>query len=136
TLAAAGLLGLESQAIDQYTGVPNNNGVQAMELLINGQTIYRHMLNNIPFDQSRMISAHINFKALKLSNKAFQRLYVADGNNLPIYEIDANRGRFKVEEGKLYEVVANLKDSYNNITQLRIMLRGESSAYKPLARPK
>lgn len=136
TLTASGWLGLEIQAIDQYTGAPNHNGVQAMELLINGKPAYRHMLNNIPFDKSRQISAHINFKALKLSNKAFQRLYIADGNQLPIYEVDANRGKFKVEDGKIYEVVAILKDSYNNSTQLRFMLRGESSAYKMLATPK
>ncbi|MFC6998161.1 M23 family metallopeptidase [Rufibacter roseus] len=135
TLKASGLLGLEIQAIDQYNGAANRNGVQAMELRVNGEAVYRHLIDNVPFEKSRQVSVHINFPVLKLTNKAFQRLYVADGNTLPIYEVDADRGRFRIEEGKLYEVVADLKDSYNNLTQLRFMVRGESSAYQELGRP-
>ncbi|MGV3541534.1 MAG: M23 family peptidase, partial [Rufibacter sp.] len=136
TLSAAGLLGLEIQAIDQYDGATNRNGVQAMELRLNGETVYRHNIDGIPFDLQRQVSVHINFPALKLSNKAFQRLYVADGNTLPIYEIDANRGKFKIEEGKVYEVVAELQDSYKNVSYLKFYLRGESSAYQELGTPK
>ncbi len=136
TISAAGLLGLEIQAIDQYNGAANTNGVQAMELRINGETIYRHTIDGVPFNKQRQVSAHINFPVLKLNNRAFQRLYVADGNTLPIYEIDANRGRFRIEEGKVYEVVADLLDSYKNTSQLRFFIKGESSAYKALATPK
>ncbi|WP_255478821.1 M23 family metallopeptidase [Rufibacter sp. XAAS-G3-1] len=136
TLSAAGLLGLEIQAIDQYNGAANTNGVQAMELRINGETIYRHNIDGVPFDKQRQISVHINFPVLKLKNRAFQRLYVADGNTLPIYEIDHNRGRFRVQEGQVYEVVADLSDSYKNVSQLRFYIKGESSAYKALGAPK
>lgn len=136
TIQAAGMLGLEIQAIDQYNGAANSNGVQAMELRINGETVYRHNIDGVPFDKQRQVSAHINFPVLKLNNRAFQRLYVADGNTLPIYEIDANRGRFRVEEGQVYEVVADLVDSYKNLSQVRFFIKGESSAYKVLAQPK
>lgn len=135
TLTAAGLLGLEVQAIDQYNGANNSNGVQAMELKINGETIYRHNIDAVPFHLQRQVSSHINFPVLKLNNRAFQRLYVADGNTLPIYEIDHNRGRFRIEEGKVYEVVADLSDSYKNVSQLRFFLKGESSAYQVLGTP-
>ncbi|ALJ01061.1 M23 family metallopeptidase [Rufibacter tibetensis] len=135
TLSAAGLLGLEIQAIDQYNGAANTNGVQAMELKINGETIYRHNIDGVPFDKQRQVSIHINYPVIKLKNRAFQRLYVADGNTLPIYEIDNNRGRFRVEEGKVYEVVADLTDSYKNVSQLRFYIKGESSAYKVTAPP-
>ncbi|MFB9864356.1 M23 family metallopeptidase [Rufibacter immobilis] len=135
TISAAGLLGLEIQAIDQYNGAANSNGVQAMELRINGETIYRHNIDGVPFDLQRQVSVHINFPVFKLKNRAFQRLYVADGNTLPIYEIDNNRGRFRIEEGKIYEVVADLTDSYKNLTQLRFYVRGEGSAYKELGKP-
>ncbi|WP_246850220.1 M23 family metallopeptidase [Rufibacter roseolus] len=135
TLTASGLLGLEIQAIDQYNGAANTNGVQAMELKINGETIYRHNIDGVPFEKQRQVSAHINFPVLKINNRAFQRLYVADGNSLPIYEIDHNRGRFRIEEGKVYEVTADLYDSYKNTTQLRFYLKGESSAYKSIGTP-
>ncbi|WP_241499081.1 M23 family metallopeptidase [Rufibacter ruber] len=136
TLSAAGLLGLEIQAIDQYNGAANRNGVQAMELRLNGETIYRHNIDGVPFEKQRQVSNHINFTALKLNNRAYQRLYVADGNTLPIYEVDANRGRFRIEEGKVYEVVAELQDSYKNATQLRFFLKGQSTAYQVLEAPK
>ncbi|WP_460893180.1 M23 family metallopeptidase [Rufibacter soli] len=135
TLSAAGLIGLEIQAIDQYNGAANTNGVQAMELKVNGQTIYRHNIDGVPFDKQRQVSAHINYPVLKLNNRAFQRLYVADGNSLPIYELDHNRGRFRVEEGKVYEVVADLQDSYKNVSQLRFFLKGAPSTYQVLAAP-
>ncbi|MFD1756184.1 M23 family metallopeptidase [Rufibacter sediminis] len=135
TLSAAGLLGLEIQAIDQYNGAANTNGVQAMELRINGEPVYRHNIDGVPFDKQRQVSAHINFPIIKLKNRAFQRLYVADGNTLPIYEVDQSRGRFRIEEGKIYEVVADLTDSYKNVSQLRFHIRGESSAYKVTGTP-
>jgi hypothetical protein len=136
TLSANGLLGLEIQAIDQYNGAANTNGVQAMELRINGETIYRHNIDGVPFDKQRQVSAHINFPVLKLNNRAFQRLYIADGNTLPIYEADHLRGRFRVEEGKVYEVVADLSDSYKNVTQLRFYIKGAGSAYHSSGAPK
>ncbi|AMM52541.1 peptidase M23 [Rufibacter sp. DG15C] len=136
TISAAGLLGLEIQAIDQYDGATNRNGVQAMELTVNGQTIYKHNIDGVPFDLQRQVSAHINYQELKLSNKAFQRLYVADGNVLPLYETDKSKGKFNIEEGKVYEVLIDLSDSYKNTAQLRFMMRGESNGYYSNGTPK
>ncbi|WP_228466603.1 M23 family metallopeptidase [Adhaeribacter swui] len=125
TIRANGLLGLEFNAFDRYTGAWNKNGVQQVDVLVGGKPHYTHLLDNIPFDYQRMVSWHVNYENLKLTGKSFQKCYIDDGNTLPLYNTGAHKGKLKINPGASYPITMLFKDSYNNTTTLQFVIQGE-----------
>ncbi|WP_400190504.1 M23 family metallopeptidase [Hymenobacter sp. B81] len=130
TIAAYGTVGLLLQAFDRYDNAWNKNGLQRVDVLVNGRLLHSHLIDGVGFpDESRQINHHVDWDFQQLSGKTFQKLWVDDGNTLPIYRTTADKGRLRVEPGQLYQVEIRLADSYGNTTPLRLVLRGEQPAY-------
>jgi murein DD-endopeptidase MepM/ murein hydrolase activator NlpD len=128
-ITAHGLVGLEVLAFDRLTQALNKNGVQQVEVQIDGKPWYTHVIDGVPFDFNRHVSWHINYETYKTTGKNFQKLYVDDGNQLPLYNTSSGRGKLNVLPGKNYQISLQLKDSHNNTSTLRFTLRGEKPAY-------
>ncbi len=130
TIRANGLLGLEFNAFDRYTGAWNKNGVQQVDIYVGGKAHYTHLLDNIPFDYQRMVSWHVNYENLKLTGKSFQKCYIDEGNTLPLYNTGAHKGKLKINPGATYPITMQFKDSYNNLTTLQFIIQGVLPAEK------
>lgn len=126
TIAASGILGLEVNAFDRFTGALNRNGVQQVAVYVNGQPHYTHLIDNVPFDYQRMVSWHVNYENLKMTGKSFQKCYIDEGNTLPLYNTGAHKGKLKITPGALYPITVLFVDSYKNTTTLQLVLRGEA----------
>ena len=129
TVSAHGLLGFEVHAFDRLNQALNKNGVQQVDILIDGKPFYSHLIDGVPFELNRHVSWHINYENYKSTGKNFQKCYVDDGNRLPIYNAGGGRGKLRVEPGRTYSVTMVLKDSHNNNTTLQFALRGEKPVY-------
>ncbi|RDC64166.1 hypothetical protein AHMF7616_02777 [Adhaeribacter pallidiroseus] len=125
TIRANGLLGLEFNAFDRYTGAWNKNGVQQVDVLIGGKPHYTHLIDNVPFDYQRMVSWHVNYEVLKLTGKDFQKCYIDDGNTLPLYNTGPHKGKLKINPGATYPVTMQFQDSYHNTSTLQFVIQGE-----------
>lgn len=129
TVTAHGLIGLEVQSYDQYTGAANKNGVQQMDVLVDGKPFYTHVIDGVPFELTKHVSWHINYEFLKGTGRTFQKCYVDDGNLLPLYNTGSTRGKLSVRPGATHQVTLVLKDSYNNSTTLHFTLKGEVPSF-------
>lgn len=129
TITCFGTVGLQVQAFDRFDQVWNRNGVQHVTVRVNGQPLYQHVIDGIPFNDTRQISNHTDYDGRYTDGRLFEKLFVDDGNTLPIYTTSADKGRLRVEDGKLYAVEVQLLDSYGNATPLRFVLRGQEPAY-------
>ncbi|MDB5262964.1 MAG: peptidase, partial [Adhaeribacter sp.] len=129
TLTANGLLGLEVLAYDRLSQALNKNGVQQVDILIDGKLFYNHLIDGVPFDYNRHVSWHINYENYKTTGKNFQKCYIDDGNLLPIYQTGPGRGKWRVTPGKTHQISIVLKDSHQNTTTLQFALRGEKPTY-------
>lgn len=134
TIFAHGLLGLEMTAFDRLDKAENKNGVQAVELTVNGKVIFSHYKDAIPLDKSRQVSCHVSYDVLKRYGKSFEKCYVDDGNQLPIYGQTFQKGKFFVKPNTRNEVVLALKDSYQNTTTLRFTIIGRKPAFTGVAK--
>lgn len=132
TVYAHGLLGLEMNAFDRLDKANNKNGVQMVEVAVNGKPIYHHYVDRIPMELSRQVSWHINYDVLKRSGKSFEKCYLDDGNGLPLYNA-VQKGKFYVKPNTAYDVALTLKDSYNNATVLRFTIVGHKPVYQQIA---
>lgn len=129
TIPAYGIVGLLVQGFDRFDLATNRNGLQGVEVLVNGQPFYRHVIDGVPFTDSRQISQHIDYQWKQLNGRTFEKLFVDDGNTLPIYTTGASKGKLRVEEGRLYSVEVRLSDSYGNTTPFTFVLRGQKPVY-------
>ena len=130
TISAFGQVGLLVQAFDRFDSMWNRNGVQRVEVRVNGQPLYQHVIDDIPFPEgSRQINRHVDYEWRFMQGRQFEKLFVDDGNDLNMYTTGPGKGRLRVEAGKLYSVEILMADSYGNRTPLRFVLRGEQPAY-------
>jgi hypothetical protein len=129
TITAFGMIGLEINTYDKLNGANNRNGVQRIDLIINNQPVYAHVIDNIPMEKNRMISVHLNYNHLQRTGTSFQKCYVDDGNTLPIYQTNATKGKFKVLTDSVYLARLEVRDAYNNLSTLDFVIRGRTSGY-------
>jgi len=130
TISAFGPVGLLVQGFDRFDGAWNRNGIQRMTMTVNGQPFYQHVIDAVPFPAgTRQVANFMDFLYLRTQGRTLQKLWVDEGNDLPMYATGPSKGRLNVEAGKTYSIEVTLADSYNNQTALRLVLRGERPAY-------
>ncbi|MBK0403924.1 M23 family metallopeptidase [Adhaeribacter sp. BT258] len=131
---AHGLIGLEMMAFDRLNNAENKNGVQKVDLTVNGKVVYSHYIDAIPHEKSRQVSCHINYEVLKRYGKSFEKCYVDDGNGLPIYAQTYQKGKFFIKPNSKNEVVLTLKDAYQNTTTFRFTIYGRKPVFEGTAK--
>nr|WP_262908007.1 M23 family metallopeptidase [Hymenobacter sp. 15J16-1T3B] len=130
TISAYGTVGLLLQAFDRFDNAWNKNGLYRVEVQVNGQPLYAHVINGIGFpDETREVNQHIDYEYLMTSRRTFEKLWVDDGNQLSIYQVGPSKGKLRVEAGQVYDVQMRLFDAYGNVTPLHLVLRGEQPEY-------
>ncbi|GAA3930740.1 M23 family metallopeptidase [Hymenobacter algoricola] len=130
TIMAYGTVGILLQAFDRYDNAWNKNGLQRVDVRVNGQPLYSHVVDNIPFPTgTRTVNQHVDYEWMMTQGRTLQKLFVDDGNALPIYTTGPSKGKLRVEDGQVYTVEVKMSDSYGNATPLTFVLRGQKPAY-------
>jgi hypothetical protein len=125
-IAAWGEIGVELLSYDKFNGAENTNGFPGVEMLVNGELAYAHNVNRFAFDLTRHIEVHTHYGVRKKTGNTFMRLYVADGNELPLYKINARGGKLVIDKpDSIYTVLLRLSDTYGNIRKVEFQLKGE-----------
>ncbi len=130
-ITANGLLGLEVLAYDRTGRSPYRNGVNCMEIKLDGREVFAYNMNSFPHEQTRYINVHMDYEAEQLTGQRYHRAYVADGNQLSVYKTveqptgPAYRGRLPLFDGKSHDVTVTLSDVYENSCVLRFRILPE-----------
>ncbi len=133
TITASGLIGLEILAYDKTTGSPYRNGINCVEVKLDGREMFTYSMNSFPHEGTRFINVHMDYETERLFGQRYHRCYIADGNQLPLYHTDQSqiatrRGRLPMMDGDPHEVTITLFDSYQNSALLRFTVQPDSSA--------
>lgn len=134
-ISGSGLLGLELLAYDKANGSPYRNGLNCVEIRLDGNEVFAYSMNMFPHEQTRFINVHMNYEAEQLSGQRYHRGYVADGNQLALYHTNAYRGKLPLLDGKLHEVTITLFDNYEHSAVLRFIVQPEPLAAPVAAQP-
>lgn len=127
-VAACGWVALEFQGTDRANGTSNTYGVNRVVVELNGQEVYSHNIEQVPFETTRFINVFKDYGTWLQTRKTFQRCYREDGNQLPFYEDGGNQGWFYIPEGTENQVKLRLYDSYGNQSQVLLAVQGDCSA--------
>lgn len=123
---AYGDLGLELLANDLSDGTSNRNGISCIEVKLDEQVVFSHHLETFSFDQTQYINTHIAYENYRMSGERFQRCYLTDGNALPTYRTNLQRGRLQIQDNQAHLVQVSVWDAYQNVTRLHFTLQGNS----------
>ncbi len=119
-----GKIGVEIAAYDRADGVRNVYGVTSTEMMFDGEPQFSYLTDKLAFSYAKDIHVFTNYEERYRQDRTFYRLYVADGNDLPFYKTDKNKGKLLIKDDKQHQVDIKLIDHYKNSSSLRISMKG------------
>lgn len=112
-IEASGPIAFGVQTHDFHEGSNNLLGQYRIDLTMNGEMLFRSVLERFSFGQTRYLNAHVDYTERRASGRWVQRSHVLPGNELPMYE-SANRGIVDIQEGQVYGFEYRVEDAFGN----------------------
>ena len=107
-------------------GSKNPNGIFQGIIYDNEKPISGFRMNNISYDDTKGINAHIDYPTHAKGGPYYQLLFRMPGYQHSIYRENKNGGRIHLEDGKTHLIRIELKDAHGNTSNLKFQVR-----YKP-----
>lgn len=124
TLSIRGSAAFGVETYDYFNGTHNRCGLRSLTVAIDNQTIYRSIMDQFSFAETRYINSLMDYAAKIKQKKQIQRTYIQPNNQLSIYDYHLNRGIYPFIEPKTYEVSIIADDFAGNTSELRFWVRG------------
>lgn len=116
---------------DRHTGLSGLNGVYSITLEVNGNPVFKSMVDQFSFENSRGINSHIDYPTYIKSKTSIQKSFKDPGNPLKIYHDLVNDGRVEINDGQVYDVKYIVKDFAGNESILAFKVIGDRDANIP-----
>ncbi len=126
-ITALGPIGCGVEVFDYLNGSPNRCGVYKLELFVNEAPVYRHVMDEFAFSETRFINAYIDYGERISTGGKVHRLYRLPNDRLRIYESMGSDGRVNIEPDQVYEMRVVATDVAGNASELIFRIRGASS---------
>ncbi|MCX6301464.1 MAG: hypothetical protein NTW82_04715, partial [Bacteroidia bacterium] len=99
--------------------------VYSIELKIDSSTLFRYVMDDFSFNESRYINSHIDYEAYQKERTYFERTFLLPNDKLSVYENVVNRGIFNFNEDKTYHIEIEVADIHNNRAVLTFDVQGQ-----------
>jgi hypothetical protein len=128
SITVYGKVGFAIEAHDKETNPTGKNGVYGIRLTCDGQTIYSHHLDRMPFDKSRFINCFINYEENQRNNRFYQQSFLFPNNQLPVYDTTVNNGYCFFPTDMQHRFVYTLYDVFGNSTTVNFKVNSLSKS--------
>jgi hypothetical protein len=120
-------------AFDSHTGSSNQNGIYSATLYVNDFEEESFRMNNISYNDTRYLNAHIDYRYKTLSGSYLQHLSELPGFLNSIYTNGSGKGVIDISDGEVYDVLVVVKDASGNTSKLKTRVQFDPKV--PLAPP-
>ena len=127
----SGSAGFGIKTYDLLNDSYNKCAVYSVELKIDSATIYRYVMDEFSFAESRYINSHIDYETYMKDRIYFERTYLLPGNRLSTYESVVNNGVYTFRDNKIHHVVIEIMDVHNNLSILSFTVKSEPLVHTP-----
>jgi len=111
---AAPKLAFALRAWDGQNGMAHQNGIYGLDLSVDGNPDFAFRMDEIPFEKSRYLNAHIDYGLKSRENLYAHRCYKLDGNRLAIYSNENEKGRITIIPEQTRSIVISALDFAGN----------------------
>lgn len=110
-------------AYDTQTGSPNHNGIFESTLLVDDEPVIGFRMDNISYNDTRDLNAHIDYKTKYQGGPFLQHLSELPGYVNAIYRHNKGNGVIDVSDGAVHAVAIVVKDASGNTSTLNYKVR-------------
>jgi murein DD-endopeptidase MepM/ murein hydrolase activator NlpD len=120
---------------DTHTGSSNLNGIYQSTLYIDDKPTLAFRMNNISYNSTRYMNAHIDYKTKAGGGSFIQQLFELPGYISSIYSHDGKSGLIDLSDKQVHSIKIVVQDAYQNTSTLesKIQWNGMISAKPPIA---
>jgi len=123
-------------ATDKYTGSNNPNGIYESIVYDNETPVIGFQLDNIGYDETRYLNAHIDYKLRSGGGPFVEHLSRLPGYTNSIYNSSNGDGIISLEDDSVHHIKIAVADAYGNTSVLQFdVKRGPWLAEKIKAQP-
>lgn len=110
-------------AYDKYTGSSNRNGIYETILYENEKPLVGFQLDDISYDETRYLNAHIDYKLRSSGGPYVQHISKLPGYNNSVYKEVENDGVIQLTDTLPHVIKIEVKDTYGNISILSFNIK-------------
>ena len=122
-----GMIGVGINSYDKLNNANNLNGVYAIEMKLNDESIYSYKMDTLDFSRQRQINSFIDYKYFVEHKSRIQKLFIEPGNKLNLYGNIINNGFISVKRGESYNIKIKVKDYEGNISKVELNIVGTNN---------
>jgi hypothetical protein len=124
-MTAYGKIGLELVAFDFMDGVQFRNGVNCVEIKMDGREVFNYTMSSFPSTTTRDYNNLIDYATEQKMGVRFLKCYNPDGNEFDLFKTNGHKGKLNIADTLEHEVQITLFDSYENSSILYFIVKGQ-----------
>jgi murein DD-endopeptidase MepM/ murein hydrolase activator NlpD len=117
-------------AYDAQTGSSNQNGIFESTLLVDEQPVIAFRMDNISYNDTRDLNAHIDYKTKIQGGPFLQHLSQLPGYVNAIYRHNKGNGAIDVSDGAVHAVSIVVKDASGNTSTLNFKVQYTGTGFE------
>ncbi len=121
------------RAYDDQDDVDNHNGIYSLQCLADNVPAFAFSMDEIPFEDTRYLNAHIDYQQKLYQNRFFHRCFALEGNKLPIYHRGADQGFIYLNTEQPRQISISVADFNGNVSQVDLKVVRNRNLFPPSA---
>lgn len=105
-------------AWDTHNGAANHNGIYETNLFVDASPVVAFRMDNISYNDTRYLNAHIDYKTRTLANAYLQHVSELPGYINSIYKQGSGDGVLDISDGEPHDIRIDVKDAEGNSCSL------------------
>ena len=124
-ITAWGLIGAGIRAYDHMDGVGNRYGVHTVILVVDGEEVFRSVVDRFAYEENRYINSW--------THGQYMKSFIEPGNHLRmLHASNGNRGLVDINEERPYRFVYTLSDALGNTSKVCFTVQGQMTTIAPV----
>jgi len=123
-IKVSGLAGFGIKSYDLMNDSYNKCAVYSIELKIDSSTLFKYIMDEFSFSESRYINSHVDYETYIRERIFYERTFMLPNDKLSVYQDVVNRGIFDFNEEKTYHIEITVADIHNNKSTISFKVTG------------
>lgn len=120
----SGPAGFGIKSYDLLNDSYNKCAVYSIEMKIDSLSLFKYVMNEFSFSESRYINSHIDYETYIRERTHYEKTFLLPNDKLSVYQDVVNRGIFNFNEDRTYHVEITVADIHNNKSTLAFLVKG------------
>jgi hypothetical protein len=121
----SGPAGFGIKSYDLLNDSYNKCAPYSIELKVDSNTIFKYIMDEFSFNESRYINSHIDYETYMKERTYIERTFLLPNDKLSVYKGVVNRGIFDFNKDRKYHIDIEVADIYNNKSVLTFNVEGQ-----------